>query len=116
MRYVQHHVFENDWYKTKLQYREHFDIGADRLMLYTDFRSVQLLYNGPDGNPTGKEASLESIKKESTQFWKAYCFTEGKPLASELLLQFMDILGDRETQGRFMLLEPRPEDKSVVPT
>lgn len=26
LRFVQHHVFKNDWYKTKIQYREHFDI------------------------------------------------------------------------------------------
>ena len=114
-RYVQHHVFKNDWYKTRLQYRKHFDIEHDRRMTFENLRSVQLLSSGPDGNPSGEEASKNNIRKDADRLWKVYCFTEGRPLASELFLRFMENIGDTETQGNNVLLVPRPEDTSEEP-
>lgn len=84
-------------------------------MDYENLRSVQLLYSGPDCNPSGEEASKITIREEADKFWKVYCFTEKKPLASELLLQFMDIIGDRDTQGRKVHLVPIAENKLVEP-
>ena len=74
-----------------------------------------MLSSGPDGNPSGEEASKNFITKDADRLWKVYCFTEGRPLASELFLQFMENIGDKETQGNNVLFVPIVEDTSEEP-